>query len=142
MTTITLARKFRFEAAHRLNKHKGQCKHLHGHTYKGHVEIEGPVGEDGMVLDFQNMKALLNMSIGLLDHSLMLHENDELVNVMADHGQHVVTMPYDPTVENLSKRIGLSIQKYLDEDETLDAWVKRVVLYETPECWAIWRPLE
>ena len=54
---IKVSRVFYFDAAHRIPDHSGECKNLHGHTYKLIVTMEGEV-KDGMVIDFEDMKNL------------------------------------------------------------------------------------
>lgn len=71
MTTIT--KHFKFEAAHRLSKHDGKCKRLHGHSYKLAVSVRGPINPDtGFVVDFGYLKALVDDAIiSKLDHQYL-----------------------------------------------------------------------
>lgn len=57
--------KRKFSAAHHLPHHKGKCALPHGHTWKVEVWIEGEVKENGMVVDFGEVKAVIDR----LDHS-------------------------------------------------------------------------
>lgn len=63
-------REFTFEAAHWLPRvpegHK--CRRLHGHSYRVEVHIDGPVGDDGMVLDFADIKQAWTPLDDALDH--------------------------------------------------------------------------
>jgi len=54
-----LSKDFTFDSAHFLTKYHGKCENLHGHTYKLRVTVEGPVGEEGMVMDFKELKAVV-----------------------------------------------------------------------------------
>lgn len=80
MPTWTLSKEFRFEAAHRLPHHEGQCRRLHGHSWVARVFVAaaalqqytadaGPSPRIGMVMDYgdikQAMKPLLD---SYLDH--------------------------------------------------------------------------
>lgn len=47
-----VSKEFSFDAAHFLTRYHGKCEHLHGHTYKLRVTVEGEVQENGLVLDF------------------------------------------------------------------------------------------
>ncbi len=58
-----LSKDFTFDAAHFLTKYHGKCERLHGHTYKLRVTVEGPVGEDGMVMDFKELKNLVKEKV-------------------------------------------------------------------------------
>ncbi|HDM22763.1 MAG TPA: 6-carboxytetrahydropterin synthase, partial [Methanomicrobia archaeon] len=59
-----------FDAAHRIPDHSGKCKNLHGHTYKLIVTMEGEV-KDGMVIDFEDMKNIVDPVIEKYDHSYL-----------------------------------------------------------------------
>lgn len=67
--TVTVAKRFDFHAAHRLPHHDGQCRRLHGHTYGLEVAVTGPIktetgeSDEGMVLDFTQLKDLYKMLI-------------------------------------------------------------------------------
>lgn len=67
---MRVGRTFHFDAAHFLPEYKGKCEHLHGHTYKLEIEVEGTQGDDGMVMDFNELKIVVNdVVIEKLDHS-------------------------------------------------------------------------
>lgn len=66
---MKLCKEFYFDAAHFLREYKGKCEQMHGHTYKLEVVIEGNVGKTGMVLDFNELKKIVNSEIiEKLDH--------------------------------------------------------------------------
>ncbi len=67
---MKVAREFTFDASHFILDDKGSpCEELHGHTYKLIVTVEGPVKEDGMVIDFTEIKRIVNKEImPSLDH--------------------------------------------------------------------------
>lgn len=74
---------FRFAASHFLTKYHGRCENLHGHNYKIIVTIEGPVGDDGMVIDFKHVKEIVKEKvINKLDHT---HLNDTISNPSAEN---------------------------------------------------------
>ena len=50
-----VTRSFTFEAAHQLPWHPGRSRNLHGHHYRLEVTLEGPVGPDGIVVDFDEL---------------------------------------------------------------------------------------
>lgn len=70
MLIATIAKRFTFDAAHRLENlpaaHK--CNRLHGHTYTVELEITGPVGTDGFVIDYQVLADAWAPLHELLDH--------------------------------------------------------------------------
>ncbi len=74
---------FHFAASHFLTKYHGKCENLHGHNYKIIVTIEGPVQEDGMVMDFKIIKDIVkDKVINRVDHT---HLNDLLENPSAEN---------------------------------------------------------
>lgn len=101
---MVVAKEFRFEAAHRLPFHQGKCRHLHGHSYKIIVELEGEPDQNGFVIDFNEIKNRINPYIQELDHSTIISvEDHELKNVFDEKGWRYSLMPYDSTAENLCK---------------------------------------
>lgn len=76
---------FAFEAAHWLPKvaedHK--CRRMHGHSYKVAVTVAGPVGEDGMVMDYATIKQYVDPIIKALDHTTLndAHDNPTCENL-------------------------------------------------------------
>ena len=77
-----VSKEFTFDAAHFLTKYHGKCERLHGHTYKLRVTVEGPVGEDGMVMDFVELKRLVKEKvIDRYDHQSL---NDFFENPSAE----------------------------------------------------------
>ncbi|QBD83163.1 6-carboxytetrahydropterin synthase [Ktedonosporobacter rubrisoli] len=64
-----ITRLFPFEACHHLPGHQGKCRRPHGHSYQLEVSLRGPIKEtqglsdEGMVLDFAELKALVNRTI-------------------------------------------------------------------------------
>jgi 6-pyruvoyltetrahydropterin/6-carboxytetrahydropterin synthase len=79
-TSVT--RTFRFEAAHQLPWHEGKCRHLHGHSYRLEVTVSGPLGPNGIVLDFADLQAAVNREvIDRYDHRYL---NDLMDNPTAE----------------------------------------------------------
>ncbi len=57
-------------AAHNLKNFKGKCEKLHGHNWKIEVVVEAEkLGEDDLVVDFADIKAITNEVINELDHT-------------------------------------------------------------------------
>jgi 6-pyruvoyltetrahydropterin/6-carboxytetrahydropterin synthase len=66
-TSVTCS--FTFEAAHRLAWHPGKCRNLHGHSYRLEVTVAGPLDGNGVVVDFDLLKAIVDREvIGQWDH--------------------------------------------------------------------------
>lgn len=75
--SVTIAKEFRFEAAHSLRHHQGKCKRLHGHSYRVRVVVGGELHlvdgrqESGMVMDFGRITDAWKDIEPLLDHQVL-----------------------------------------------------------------------
>ncbi|MCK5025531.1 MAG: 6-carboxytetrahydropterin synthase QueD [Nanoarchaeota archaeon] len=80
---MKISKEFVFDAAHKLLWHKGKCQNLHGHTYKLIVTVEGQLNENGIVMDFGDLKKIIvNNVISKLDHKYL---NDIFENPTAEN---------------------------------------------------------
>ncbi len=101
---MKVAKKFHWEAAHRLPWHEGDCKNLHGHSYRMIVELEGEPDERGMLMDFKILKRILMPLIDQWDHATMIAESDaQLLDLIRQTGWKHVVLPADTTSENLCR---------------------------------------
>jgi 6-pyruvoyltetrahydropterin/6-carboxytetrahydropterin synthase len=102
-----VTREFEFCFGHRLLEYDGKCRNLHGHNGKACVTLEGEqLDRLGMIVDFVEMKRVIATWIDqTLDHTLLLHEADPLVNTLQDAGEKVLPLPVSPTTENMAKLI-------------------------------------
>jgi len=79
---MTVARRYRFEAAHQLPWHPGKCRGLHGHSYVLEVHVSGSLDEHGMVMDFGEVDTVVDKHVlCVLDHT---HLNEVLDNPTAE----------------------------------------------------------
>ncbi len=64
-----ITREFTFEACHHLLGHQGKCQRPHGHSYRLEISLRGSIKEavgqsnDGMVMDFGDLKRIVNATI-------------------------------------------------------------------------------
>ncbi len=126
-----VTREIEFCYGHRLLDYAGKCRHLHGHNGIAVVTLEGPsLDERGMVVDFTDVKRIVGKWIDeTLDHTMILHEADPMVPVLRERGERFVTMPTNPTAENIAKWI-------FDHAKEAGLPVVEVRLWETPNCFA------
>lgn len=76
-------KEFEFDAAHYLPNYHGKYEHLHGHTYKLVVKVEGHPDAEGMVLDFVQFKhTVKELVVDQLDHHCL---NDILPQPSAEN---------------------------------------------------------
>lgn len=121
---ITVTKRFSFEACHHLPYYKGACHNIHGHSYKLDVTVGGEVIEDknnekcGMIIDFKDLKEIVNRVVNHLDHSNL---NEYFEN---------------PTAENMVNEIGIIISHNLPNN----IYLVSVKLWETDTSYAEYIP--
>jgi len=111
---MRIVKRFKFDAAHHLPGYDGVCSRVHGHTWFLDVEVEGPVDSQGFVIDFAELKKLVNDKvISQVDHQDL---NDFMVN---------------PTCENLLEWFWELLNDFGPP------WkLSRLRLYESPDSYA------
>jgi 6-pyruvoyltetrahydropterin/6-carboxytetrahydropterin synthase len=68
----TVFKDYCFAAAHAIRGHTGGCENLHGHNYRVRVHLRSPrLDRLGMVLDFADLKAILQEVLGPFDHRVL-----------------------------------------------------------------------
>lgn len=108
---------FTFDSAHKLNDYEGDCKYLHGHTYKLEVTVRGRRDKCGMVIDFKDLKSIVKEEIiSEIDHRYL---ND--------------IFDYNPTCENMVEWI---FEKLDNRLSCGDRVLQKIVLWETPTSFA------
>lgn len=130
-----LAKEFNFSMGHRLSCHTGLCRNFHGHNYMVIVGVKSKeLDENGMVMDFSALKAVVSGFLDMMDHALMVNEADEeLVQKMKEvlGGLKTIELPFEPTAENMAREIFVNVGDAL---ERMYKGVKMdyVTVYETP----------
>ena len=142
---ITITRRLEFDAGHRIPHHDGQCRHLHGHRYAIELTVSGDVletpgaADDGMVLDFGDIKRLANEHlVSLWDHAFLVAKEDQaVVAFLASMPNHkTVILDRVPTVENLAHAAFAILEPIFAEAFQGRLRLASIRLYETPNCWA------
>jgi len=163
-----MSRRIEIDAAHRVPHHESKCFYIHGHRYaiianvQGLLAASGP--ETGMVMDFGFLKEVMIEHIhDPCDHGLILWNKDDLIlNAiswqvsepfpgkdftgpwMAGHSVSqkapwkLYIMAEVPTAENLAKHWYLRMKAEVTERTNNRAFLKSVVVYETPNGSAIY----
>ncbi|MGB4345372.1 MAG: 6-carboxytetrahydropterin synthase QueD [Burkholderiaceae bacterium] len=142
---LTITRKLEFDAGHRIPDHKSQCRNLHGHRYTLEITLTGAVietegsSDQGMIMDFSDVKALAKQHlVDVWDHAFLVYEKDHGVRdfLATLPGHKTVVIDQIPTVENLA-RTAFNILKAAYQDRYgTGLRLHKVVLHETPNCWA------
>ncbi|MGQ9455221.1 MAG: 6-carboxytetrahydropterin synthase QueD [Armatimonadota bacterium] len=80
----------KFDSAHSLRDYPGECRNLHGHTYRVVARFRLPQLNDmGMALDFRKAKEALRQILKYLDH--------KYINELPEFSVQ------NPTAENIAK---------------------------------------
>jgi 6-pyruvoyltetrahydropterin/6-carboxytetrahydropterin synthase len=95
-----------FSYGHRIRGHTGGCAHLHGHNARVEVECKGPLDRLGMVVDFAEIRRVLEEWIDAhWDHRMILERGDPMAAVLTERGEPVHELDAPPTAENLARRL-------------------------------------
>ena len=83
---MQITTRLEFDAGHRIPNHKSQCRNLHGHRYALEITLSGDIisqeqaSENGMVMDFSDVKRIARESVvDVWDHAFLVYKNDKPV---------------------------------------------------------------
>lgn len=120
-----------FSAAHFLEDYKGLCGSVHGHRWEVVLTLKQPIKEDGMVVDFHELKDSLNSIMDKMDHSFILDPigNDvsrDFYALAKKHKMRITEFSGRTTAENIARYIYEKIRT--DTGYTTHA----ITVYEAP----------
>lgn len=134
---MKITKRLEFDAGHRLLRHEGKCRNIHGHRYA--VEVTCALREEqvlddvGRVVDFGVIKGVFGKWLDdTVDHGFLFHIQDPLGPTFIAAGKHVA-VPWEPTAENLASWFLREAASQLDNERLR---VVGVTVFETPTCWA------
>ena len=119
-----------WDMGHRLPNHGGACRNLHGHRYVAEIAFSGALvtvpgaSDEGMIADFQDIKAAAKPVIAELDHAFMLCGRDPLLETMRGM-PGVIEVSYIPTAENIARDLLAALHHK-------DKRITGMRLFETP----------
>ena len=142
---MQITTRLEFDAGHRIPCHKSQCRNLHGHRYAIEITLSGDIiknegaSENGMVMDFSDVKAIARKSVvDVWDHAFLVYQGDSellaFLNSMPDH--KTVVMGTVPTAENMAAEAFRILKNEYRDFYGNHLKLERVRLYETPNSWA------
>ncbi|RPI73734.1 MAG: 6-carboxytetrahydropterin synthase [Ignavibacteriales bacterium] len=131
---MKIAKEFRWEMGHRLPEHFDKCKNIHGHSYVMIVELEGDIDESGMVMDYYDVKKIINPIVEKLDHAFMVYKEDkEIILFLEKMKSKMVIVEFQSTVENICTYFLTEIKK-ISLPENISKVTVRI--YETADDYA------
>ncbi len=134
-----------FDAGHRIPNHKSQCRNLHGHRYALEITLSGDIihasnaSDDGMVMDFSDVKKIARESVvDVWDHAFLVFKEDKVIldflNSLPSH--KTVIFPSVPTAENMAAEAFKILKNQYKDIYGNHLTLECVRLYETPNSWA------
>ncbi len=144
---MEITRTLEFDAGHRIPNHSSKCRNIHGHRFKCELTLEGDlietcgVSNEGMVLDFADIKSIANNLIdNELDHSFIAFEKDErVVQFIESEKLKLVKMPSIPTAENIAKYLFDRLEPLFKDRYENELRLKQIKLYETPNAYVVYQ---
>jgi 6-pyruvoyltetrahydropterin/6-carboxytetrahydropterin synthase len=138
---MTIMRRIKFCAGHRLMNHGGKCEFFHGHNYVADFYVTANESDAvGRVIDFSQLKTAFK---GWLDehwdHGFLVHEDDEnAINALKQVVPlKLYVLPYNPTAESMAKYLLEVVSPELcQEFDGYDVHVTKVVVWETDDSFA------
>ncbi len=101
---MRIAKEFVWEMSHRHPYHEGNCKNIHGHSYKMELSLEGEPNENGMLIDFYHIERIVRPVIEKLDHSFIVDRQDKvMLDFLASNNFRHFVIDNFTTCENISK---------------------------------------
>ncbi|MEN6294205.1 MAG: 6-carboxytetrahydropterin synthase [Methanobacterium sp.] len=102
-----IKKSFKLPIGHRLMKHNGLCKNIHGHNIKIDIQLScHGLDNNDMVMDFGIISNLVGHIITGLDHATLLNKEDEesikYVKTCGYEDKKLFVFPSDPTAEYLA----------------------------------------
>jgi 6-pyruvoyltetrahydropterin/6-carboxytetrahydropterin synthase len=134
---ITARRSHEFCYGHRVVGHEGKCRQLHGHGGVVHFECSAPQLDGiGRVIDFGVIKARLCAWLEhSWDHRMLIWDQDPWLEALQAVDEAVVTVPFNPTAENLAHYLLTVVGPQLLEGTGVK--LVRVQFEETRKCSAV-----
>lgn len=129
--------------AHALYEYDGLCRNIHGHSYNLEVTLIGESKKqpshpkDGMVLDFSELKKIVNTYIiNRFDHALMVNSlfPESQVELLKQTTDRIIIVDFQPTSENIVAYISTILQQHVPTGVSLFS----IRLYETVTSYAEW----
>ncbi len=143
---MLLSKDFTFDSAHFLTEYHGKCEHLHGHTYKLRVTVEGKVQSNGLLIDFGILKKIVKEQIlDKYDHRCLndFFDNPTAENVVMEFWKLLEDLPSLLKAEANDPNLPEEIKRLLKDEGSKDineeVRLYELSLWETPNSFVTYR---
>jgi 6-pyruvoyltetrahydropterin/6-carboxytetrahydropterin synthase len=128
---MTITKRLEIDAGHRLMKHEGKCRNVHGHRYAFDITCSADkLDEVGRVIDFSVVKAVVGGWLDeKLDHGFIAQAGDPIIEWLKLNDQKLHVVDFSPTAENLSAYVLEVAQRLLLPH---GVQVRHIRCWETP----------
>jgi 6-pyruvoyltetrahydropterin/6-carboxytetrahydropterin synthase len=102
------------------------------------IDVEG-ASDNGMIMDFSDVKTIAKEHlVDVWDHAFLVYEKDAAVRGFLDSLPNHKTVIIDriPTVENLAQTAFDILKAAFKDRYGTGLHLQKLVLHETPNCWA------
>ena len=145
--TTNIRRWIETDTGHRVPNHKSKCSNIHGHRYRWEIELQGDVvtqagvSDEGMLMDFGDIKRILTEHIhDIVDHAFLVYEGDTSIIEAFDviGNQKLVVLPFIPTAENLARWAYETVEPHIQSTYGNNIRIVAFHVRETPKSLASW----
>lgn len=103
VNVIEIAKEFHWEMGHRLPFHEGGCRNVHGHSYRMRVSVSGTLDSNGMVVDYFDLRRILDPVIDRIDHAFLCDRSDAvMLAFLEENNLKRVVVDFPSTAENIA----------------------------------------
>ena len=140
----TIRKTFKMEMAHQLSKAFSKCctDTIHGHSYKVEVFLRTNNGgvaclnDAGMVVDFGEIKDILNDYFDQWDHALVMPSamDGDYIYALKNYNKKLILVDYNPTAEMMARDMYGAVDRLLKQcraDAGMSWYVCGVRVHET-----------
>jgi len=138
---MIITRTIEFAMGHRLQRHEGLCRHIHGHNYKVDVEVyANQLDAQGMVIDFHDLKVEMEAVFKKYDHAFVVEADDPFGDIPRLLGEargydqsigmdRLIKIGMPPTAECLAKHWMGELDARIGNDDNM--YVCSVTVHES-----------
>lgn len=139
MVSVMLRRRYDVDAAHQLTAgvpegHK--CRRLHGHRYEVTLYVQGEPDENGVLIEYGDLDAVVNPMMARVDHHFLNTLSERCSTAEA------FLVSENPTVERLAQWFGNALSGLIRSAKADGQRLRlvRVAVQETARSGADWEP--